>query len=68
MTITSFNGVEKAYIKDRTENEATFVKTGETIGDCKVIEILAQKKSVRLKPTEGPEFTIKYPEPKTTEP
>jgi len=56
--LDTFKGVRKAYIKDLTVGATRLVKVGDIIGECKLIEILLKEQSVRLKPTEGLEFTI----------
>jgi hypothetical protein len=59
VTYGHYSGVQKAYIKDLLSGQASLLRVGETIGDCKLMEIVPQTDSVRLKPDQGPEFMIK---------
>jgi hypothetical protein len=59
LTLGTYSGIQKAYVKDLLVGSAKLIKVGETIGDSKLIEILPQAQSIRLKPTTGPELTIK---------
>jgi hypothetical protein len=63
ITVTSDSGVWKAFIKDLLVNDSRFVGIGEKIGGCKLLVIAADKMSVRLKPSSGPEFTVKRGQP-----
>lgn len=59
VTFGTYQGIQKAYIKDLLEGNASLLKTGETIGDCTLVEIVPQRDSVRLRPAQGAEFSIK---------
>lgn len=59
ITFGTYFGVQKAYIKDHLEGKASLIRVGETIGDCKLVEISPSRDSIRLKPKEGPEFSVK---------
>jgi hypothetical protein len=58
ITLGTYYGIQKAYIKDRLVGKSSLIRVGEMIGDCKLIEIQAAEKAVRLKPAKGPEFTV----------
>ena len=63
LRLQEFQGLQKAYIMDHSVESASLVKVGEPIGDCTLIEILPKTESIRLKPSEGPAFTVTRGQP-----
>jgi hypothetical protein len=58
MTVSTYDGIPKAYIKDHWKGQAKLIRVGETIGDCKLLSISLGYSSVRLQPTGGTAFTL----------
>jgi hypothetical protein len=58
ITLGTYYGVEKAFVKDPLLGPTKLIQVGETIGDCKLVEIMLMTKSIRLKPAKGAEFWI----------
>jgi hypothetical protein len=56
--IQEFQGLQKAYIMDHLVEKASLIKVGDTIGDCTLMYILIKNEAIRLKPRDGPAFTI----------
>lgn len=59
VTLGTYQGIQKAYIKDLLDGNASLLKIGESIGDCTLVEITPERDSVRLKPAQGADFSIK---------
>lgn len=59
ITISTYGGAQRAFIKDQMTGETKLMKVGESIGDCKLIAIMLSTNSVRLRPSEGDVVTIR---------
>jgi hypothetical protein len=63
ITISTRDGILKAFIKDEFFRSVKLLEVGETIGDCKLIKIAPIDKYVTLKPKKGAEVMIRQPPP-----